>query len=71
MPQRTAFCYNAGETNGLTMRPETASRMPMIKPPTEIVSKKFFIEPPAPPCEDQDRYPVLSGNDPAKKVPSK
>ena len=40
--------------------PANSPRMPMFKPPKEIVSNRFFIEPPVPPCEDEARNPVLS-----------
>ena len=40
--------------------PANSPRMPMFKPRKEFVSNRFFIEPPAPPCEDESRNPVLS-----------
>lgn len=51
------------------LRPANSPRMPMFKPRNEFVSNRFFIEPPAPPCEDEARNPVLSQAAQPKKQP--
>lgn len=51
----------------VTFKPAQIPRMPVMKPPPHRTSQRFFIAPPAPPCEDADRYPVRSGSEPVKK----
>ena len=51
----------------VNLRPAQSTRMPKFKPPAEFVSKRFFIEPPAPPCEDEKRDPLVSRVVPMEK----
>ena len=51
----------------VNLRPVQSTRMPMFKPPAEFISKRFFIEPPAPPCEDEKRDPLVSKAVPMEK----
>ena len=51
----------------INLRPGPSSRMPVMKPPSEFAPRRFFIEPPAPPCEDEDRNPVLSNAAPRRE----
>ena len=55
----------------LTIKPAQTPRMPTFRPRSEWAPKAFFIEPPAPPCEDADRYPVLSEAPSVKKDPNR
>ena len=51
----------------INVRPAITARMPMIQPRNQFVPKPFFIDPPAPPCEDESRFPVISNAAPEKK----
>lgn len=44
----------------INIRPANIPRMPMIRPRNEFAPKRFFIEPPAPPCEDPQPNPLIS-----------
>ena len=51
----------------INVRPLHNSRMPMIQPRNDFAPKRFFIDPPAPPCEDENQLPVTSNAAPEKK----
>ena len=51
----------------LNVLPMSSSRMPMFKPRTDFVPKAFYIQPPAPPCEDNQPNPLISGALPSRK----
>ena len=51
----------------VNLLPAQSARMPTFKPPAEFASKRFFIEPPAPPCEDEKRDPLVSKVVPMEK----
>ena len=44
----------------INIRPANTPRMPMFRPRTEFAPKRFFIEPPAPPCEAPQPNPLIS-----------
>ena len=51
----------------INVRPQYNSRIPMIRPRNDFAPKRFFIDPPAPPCEDENQLPVTSNAAPEKK----